>query len=298
MQYKLGKQSMGSIIFNIFNYSLMIFLACITLFPFMNIVSKAFSSSAKIIAGKVFLFPRDFQLDAIIHVLFEPQFRISFKVSVFVTIVGTLLAMLVTVMTAYPLSKPKLRGRKFFLRIYIFVMLFSGGMVPNYLLFRSLHLLNTIWALILPSMLSVFNMLIVKNFFEQLPESIEEAAIIDGASNMRVLFTIILPISTPVIATVSLFYAVDYWNNYFSAVLYITKQNLRPLQQYLYELIQSSMNLTDEMGVIKDLDLALDVIPESIRAATIVVSTVPILLAYPFLQKYFVKGITIGSVKS
>jgi len=270
----------------------------VTLLPVLQVVAKAFSGEGPVIAGLVTFWPIQPQIDTVLYVLKKPEFSGSFQISVTVTIIGTLLAMFLTITAAYPLSKPNLRGRKFFLAIYVFVMLFHAGMVPNYLLFRSLKLTNTIWALILSGSFSVFNMFIVKNYFESLPATVEEAARIDGASNLLTLVRIVLPMSLPVLATVTLFYGVAYWNNYMAGVLYITNPNLKPLQQYLYDLVTEALNTIDETGNIADIDSAMNLTGESVRAATIVVSTVPILVLYPFLQKYFVKGMTLGAVKS
>jgi len=263
----------------------------------MHVIAKAFSGEGPVIAGLVTFWPKQFQIDTVLYVLKKPEFLDSFRVTVIVTIVGTAIAMFLTVTAAYPLSKPSLRGRKIFLYIFVFIMLFHAGMVPNYLLFRSLRLTNTIWALIFSGTFSVFNMFVVKNYFESLPDSVEEAAKIDGASNAYILVKVVLPMSTPVLATVTLFYGVAFWNNYMSGVLYITDASLKPLQQYLYDLINEALNLFDETGNIRDMDKAMNLTGESVRSATIVVSRFPILLLYPFLQKYFVKGITIGSVK-
>ncbi|WP_129723427.1 carbohydrate ABC transporter permease [Xylanivirga thermophila] len=269
----------------------------ITLLPVLHVVAKAFSGEGPVIAGLISFWPKQFQTDTILYVLKKPEFSNSFGISVFITLLGTFIAMFLTVTAAYPLSKPELKGRKFFLYIFVFIMLFNAGMVPNYLLYRSLNLTNTIWALIFPGAFSVFNMLIVKNYFESLPATIEEAAKIDGASNMQTLFKVVLPMSLPVLATVTLFYAVAFWNNYMAGVLYITDPFLKPLQQYLYDLINEALNTLDATGNVADIDSAMNLTGESVRAATIVVSTVPILIVYPYLQKYFVKGITIGSVK-
>lgn len=285
-------------IFPIINIIILTLFGVITLYPCLNVVAKAFSSQGYVISGQVYLWPKDFQLDTLKYVLTQPEFLNAFKISVFVTIFGTLFAMLLTVLTAYPLSKPSLRGRKFFLGIFVFIMLFNAGMVPNYILYRSLHLTNTIWALIFSGAFSVFNLFIVKNYYESLPETVEEAARIDGASNLVTLFRIVLPMSMPVIATVTLFYGVSYWNNYFAGVMYITDPALKSLQQYLYDLITLAMNTTDTSGnAIADAESIANTTGEVVRSATIVVSTVPILVLYPFLQKYFVKGVTIGSVK-
>ena len=283
--------------FDVFNVVLMALLVSVTLLPFLHVVSKAFSGVGKVTAGLVTVYPQDIQFDSLLYVLRNQMFLNSLGISLVVTVAGTVGAMIITVLTAYPLSKKGWRGRKAVMYLYIFVMLFSGGMVPNYLLFTGLKLTNTLFAMILPGLLSVYNMLIIKNYMEGLPESVEEAAVIDGASHLRLLFSIVLPMSMPVIATISLFYAVSYWNDYFAAMLYVTKQELKPLQLYLYELIQQSINIVDNMGNYIDMDSAMNVSPENIRSATIVVATVPILLLYPLLQKHFAKGITIGSVK-
>lgn len=284
-------------IFDVINIFILTLFGIITLLPFLHVVAKAFSGEGPVIAGLVSFWPKEFQLDTILYVIKKPEFLGSFRISVIVTIVGTAIAMFLTVVAAYPLSKPELKGRKIFLYIFVFIMLFNAGMVPNYLLFRSLKLTNTIWALIFSGSFSVYNMFVVKNYFETLPESIEEAAKIDGASNIYTLITVVLPMSLPVLATVTLFYGVAFWNNYMSGVLYITDASLKPLQQYLYDLIKEALNTIDASGNIVDIDSAMNLTGESVRSATIVVSTVPILLLYPYLQKYFVKGITIGSVK-
>lgn len=284
-------------VFMIINMFILSLFAVITLLPVLHVAAKAFSGEGPVIAGLVYFWPKQFQMSTIMYVLGKPEFARSFRVTVFVTIIGTAIAMFLTVIAAYPLSKPALKGRKFFLYIFVFIMLFNAGMVPNYLLFRSLKLTNTIWALIFPGAFSVFNMFVVKNYFESLPESIEEAAKVDGASNVYTLFKVVLPMSLPVLATVTLFYGVAYWNSYMSGVLYITDASLKPLQQYLYDLISEALNVFDATGNVADIDSAMNLTGESVRSATIVVSTVPILILYPFLQKYFVKGITIGSVK-
>ena len=279
--------------FDIVNNIVLGMLALTMLLPFLNVLAKSLSSETAVNMGIVGIFPMGLQFGTYKYVLTQSQFINSFKVSVFITVVGNILSMLMTVICAYPLSKPHLRGRRVFMLIYIFTMLFSGGIVPNYLLMKGLNLLNTVWVLILPSMLSVFNMIVVKTFFEELPESVEESARMDGASNFTVLFRIILPMSLPVLASVGLFYAVSFWNSYFRAVMYITKPSLKPLQQYLYDMVTQSLN-SDSAG---NVDRAMNMAPDAIRSATIMVSTLPIFCLYPFLQKYFVKGITIGSVK-
>jgi putative aldouronate transport system permease protein len=178
--------------------------------------------------------------------------------------------------------------------LFVFTMLFSGGMIPNYLLMRNLNLINNLWALILPGMISVFNMLIIKSYYENLPEALEESARIDGAKTYTILFRIILPLSMPVIATISLFYAVGFWNDFFNPMLYINDTSLKTLQLYLRDVV---MDADTSNAANKSVDDLMNMSPEGIRAATVVASTVPILCVYPFLQKYFIKGVLIGSVK-
>lgn len=245
-------------VFMIINMFILSLFAVITLLPVLHVAAKAFSGEGPVIAGLVYFWPKQFQMSTIMYVLGKPEFARSFRVTVFVTIIGTAIAMFLTVIAAYPLSKPALKGRKFFLYIFVFIMLFNAGMVPNYLLFRSLKLTNTIWALIFPGAFSVFNMFVVKNYFESLPESIEEAAKVDGASNVYTLFKVVLPMSLPVLATVTLFYGVAYWNSYMSGVLYITDASLKPLQQYLYDLISEALNVFDATGNVADIDSAVN----------------------------------------
>lgn len=272
-------------------------LACLV--PFVNLVAKSLSSEWAVISGNIYLWPVDLTADTYRMVMKEGVFARAFSISIFVTAFGTVAALVCTCMTAYPLSRGHLRGRKPLLYAWVFVMLFSGGMIPNYLLYKTLNLIDTVWAMILPPLVSAYNMFIIKNYFESLPDSLEEAARIDGASNFRVLFQIVLPVSAPMLATIGLFYAVGYWNDYFTAKLYITNPAMKPLQLYLYELVVYSQKVLED-GINAqsyNADDKMNVTPESIRAAAIVMSTVPILCVYPFLQRFFIKGIVIGSVK-
>lgn len=289
----LFKESKGERVFNVFNHFLLLLLAAATLFPFLHVLAQSLSSETAVISGKVGLFPIGIQLGTYKHVMGGTQFINSFKISLLITLLGTLGAMIVTTFAAYSLSKPKLPGRRFLLVFFIFAMLFYGGIIPNYLLMRNLGLLDTIWVLMLPTLVNVYNLLIVKNFFEGLPESLEEAARIDGASTFGILFRIVLPLSLPVLATVSLFYAVSYWNDFFRAMIYISRPSLKPLQLYLYEIVTQTQRPMLDVPV----DSAMNLTPAAVRSATIIATTVPILVVYPFLQKYFVKGMVVGSVK-
>lgn len=279
----------------------LLFLCITTIFPFLNLIAKSLSGESAVIRGDIFLLPKNLQFGTYRYVMREPQFSQSFKNSLFVTIVGTALAMLCNCLTAYPLSKPWLLGRKFIIYFFVFTMLFSGGMVPSYLLMNQLKLLNNIWVLILPGLLSVYNTILLKNFFEEIPESIEESALIDGASRIKILFRIVLPISLPALATIGLFYTVGFWNNYMSGVLYITRPSLKPLQQYLFEVVTEAQNVGQQVSqgatVSQDVLMDASLNSESIRAVTIMLASLPIMLVYPFLQKYFVRGLRVGSVK-
>lgn len=285
--------SLGEKVFTVLNHLFFILLGLSTIFPFINLIAKSLSSEAAVVSGMVNLIPIDFQIGTYTYVASNSLFLSAFMISVTVTVVGSLISLSMTTLAAYPLSKPRLRGRKFFILLFLFTMLFSGGLIPTYLLMHKLHLIDKLPVLFLPFMINVYNMLIVKNYFESLPDSLEESAKMDGASNMTILFRIVLPLSMPVLATIALFYAVTYWNDYFTSLIYINSADLKPLQLYLKELFVSSTDTFMRTNV----DASLNVSPQSIQAASIILATLPIICVYPFLQKYFVKGVLVGSVK-
>ncbi|KKO51237.1 sugar ABC transporter permease [Paenibacillus sp. DMB20] len=287
------KPSAGEKVFAAFNYCVFILIGITTLVPFINLLAKSLSSEEAVVSGRVGLFPVGVQFETYKYVLQDSMFLTSLKTSVLLTVIGTGLSLIMTTMTAYPLSKIRLRGRKWLLLMFVFTMLFSGGLIPTYLLMHNLNLVNTLPVLFLPAMVNVFNMLIIKNYFEGLPDSLEESAKLDGAGNIRILIHIMLPLSLPVLATIALFFAVAFWNDYFAAMIYITDPELKPLQLYLKELIVSSSGDFLKNNV----DAAINMTPQSIQASSILLATIPILLVYPFLQKYFVKGVLVGSVK-
>ncbi|OAS13498.1 ABC transporter permease [Paenibacillus oryzisoli] len=277
------------------NYTLLILFTFICIFPFINTVANAFSSSHAIQTGKVVLWPVEFQLDAMKSVVTDSNIIRSLGVTIYITVVGTALNMLFSITTAYPLSRKDLKGRKYFMNFMIVTMVFSGGMIPSYLLIKSLGLLNSLWALMLPGLISAFNVIIMKTFFQDLPEELREAAVMDGCGNLRYLAQVVLPLSGAVLATISLFYAVGHWNSYFAAVLYIDDSALYTLQVKLRNILLLAQ-MDTSLETMQSLD-NLNVIEESLKGATIVFATVPILIVYPFLQKYFVKGSFLGSVK-
>ncbi|WP_232381092.1 carbohydrate ABC transporter permease [Paenibacillus tianjinensis] len=290
---RLTKRTKGDLVLDTAVYFFLILMGVIMLLPLINVLSKAVSAEWAITSGKVGILPVGFQLDTMKEVISSSTFIRAFGVSVGVTVVGTVISILMTALTAYPLSK-RLPGIPFIMVLFIFTMLFSGGLIPNYLLMRQLHLINNLWVLILPGMISVFNLLVIKSYYESLPEALEESARIDGAKTYTILFRIILPLSMPVIATIALFYAVGFWNDYFGPMIYINDTALKTLQLYLQDVV---MDASAANAVNKSVDDLMNMSPEGIRAATVVASTVPILFVYPFLQKYFIKGVLIGSVK-
>ena len=282
----------GARIARVLNNLLLALVSLICLLPFVHMIAKSFSGAAAVSAGRVTFYPINFTLNTYRYVLQDSLFFSSFRNSVIITAGGTLLSLTFTVLAAYPLSKQHLRGRRVILLLYVFTMLFYGGMVSIYVFMRTLNLLNTLACQIIPLLVSQYNLFVMKTFFEGIPESIEESAHIDGAGPLRTLVSIVLPLSLPSLATIGLFYAVTYWNNYYHPMLFITRADVKPLQMYLYELITTTQNLYEVDPVI-----AAGLSSSGMQAAAIVVSTLPILLVYPFLQKYFIKGLTVGSVK-
>ena len=276
-------------------YTVLTLFAVSTLYPFVNILAKAFSSYEANLTGAVFMWPNGFQVQTMLNVLTKQQFWKAFWVSVRVAGVGTVLSLWISSMAAYALSRPRLRGRTAYTVMFVFTMMFSGGMVPTYIVVRSLGLMNKLWAMILPGVINVYNLLVLKSAFEGVPVSIEESAKIDGASHMRIYSRIMLPVILPTLAAVSLFLVVGFWNEYWSAMLYITSNNLKPIQLYLLDIVNFAMDTSNINSA--EAIMALTDAPQAIRAATIIAATLPILAVYPFVQKYFVKGVMIGSVK-
>lgn len=267
-------------------------LAC--LLPFVHVLSKSFSEDAYVIANKVFIWPKGFTIEAYKKIFADDSIIQSLYVSIISTVLFTALGLLVTIFAAYPLSRKQLRGRTLFTIIFTFTLYFHGGIIPEYMLVNNLGMLDTLWSIILPPAFSAFNFLIMKTALtHSIPVSLEESARIDGAGHFRILTSIVLPLSKPIIATLSLFYAVGRWNTYQDALFYI-KQNtdLRPLQLKLYYLvIQASESFQLEATQVSLSN------PEVLKASCVVFATVPILLIYPFIQKYFVQGALLGAVK-
>ncbi len=273
------------------------FFVIIVLYPIIFVVSASFSSGAALNAGQVFLFPVDPGFEGYKAVFSHKYVLSGYRNTIFYTVVGTMINIFVTLIAAYPLTRSDFPARKFFMIMCTITMFFSGGLVPTYILMVNLKLTNTIWVMLIPGALSVYNMILVRtNIMSSIPRDLFEAAQIDGCSDTRYFFDIILPLSKAVIAVITLYYAVGHWNSYFNAMIYLRKKSLFPLQLILREiLISSKLDLSD----IQDADLLATLIglENLLKYALIVVSSLPIIIVYPFIQKYFIKGVMIGSLK-
>lgn len=271
-------------------------LAVITIFPFYNVVIVSFASMNSLAEHNLYLLPYAFDLTGYINLIKEESFYRSFLISTIVTVVGVSFNMLLSVSGAYALSKKGMPGRNIFLGAILFTMFFNGGLIPYYLVVQSLGLVNSIWAMIIPTGVSTTYLIIMKNYFNTLPESIEESAKIDGANDLVILIKIILPISKPFIATFLLFYAVDRWNDWWYALIFISDTAKAPLQIFLREmLINFNTQLNSSAQAV--IDQSRSIFVQTTQMATIVISAIPMLCIYPFLQKHFAKGIMIGSIK-
>lgn len=263
--------------------------------PLLNMIAISFSHKSAAAGNLVGLLPVGFTTVAYEKLLADSQFWRSFLISTERVVLGTLLNIIIIVLTAYPLSKTKenFRMKNIYMYIFIFCMLFSGGMIPIYLTVKSLNMLNSIWALILPGAVPIFNVILMMNFFKGIPKSLEESATIDGATPLQVLFKIYLPISLPALATVTLFSIVGHWNDFFSGILYMNSPEMYPLQTYIQQLNIEIQNITN-IEQLKQLEVLSN---KTLNAAKIIVSMIPLLCIYPFMQKYFITGLVMGSVK-
>jgi putative aldouronate transport system permease protein len=278
-------------IFDAFNWIFLIFLAVITLYPFWDSLVISLVPIQEYINTSIHIWPKNLQFDAYVYMFNMPMLWNSYANAIFVTVIGTVVNMFMTIMTAYVLSKKHLRGRNLTMMLIIFTMLFTGGMIPNYIIINNLGMLNSLWSLIFPTAINTFFMIILMNFFFSVPEGLEESAKIDGCNDFGILFRIVIPLSMPAIATITLFYAVARWNEYFYAVLYISDQSKWVLQVFLRAMLFENEAAAQSGGDSPNL------LGEPIKMATIMISTIPVLLIYPFFQKHFAKGVTLGGVK-
>jgi len=284
-------------IFNLINYTILTLFLIIVLYPLIYVVSASFSDGAAVIAGKVVFLPVDFSLAAYEKIFTYERIWSGYANSLFYAVVGTVLNVGMTLIAAYPLSRRDFYGRGLFLGLFVFTMFFNGGLIPSYLLVKDLDMLNTRSALLIPQALSVWNLLIAITFFRSsIPNELLEAAQLDGCNDFNYFTRILLPLSTPLIAVLGLFYAIGHWNQFFAALIYLSKEELYPLQIILRDILiqsQVDMNMMDDMKTMA----AKQAMRELMKYALIVVASVPVLMIYPFVQKYFVRGIMLGAIK-
>lgn len=290
------KESTGRKLFNAINLFILILLGLVCLIPFINVIAISFSEGYYVDSNQVSLWPKGFNFSAYKYILSRASFWSSFRVSLLRMVAGGAINLLLIIVTAYPLSKDngRLRFRNFYSWYFFITMLISGGMIPNYLLISNLGIRDSLWALILPGALPIFNLVLMLNFFRQVPRELEEASLIDGAGHLRTLIQIYIPVSVPAIATITLFCLVSHWNAWFDGMLYITTPSQIPMQTYLRSIV-INMNVADMTA--DDYELYALLANRTIKCSQIIVATIPILCVYPFLQRYFVSGIVLGSVK-
>ena len=287
------KDSRSYTAFRIFNGAAIVLICALMLYPFLNIVAQSFSSEGYINSGQVNIVPRGFNVTTFEVVMSDSMFWRNYANTVIYTVVATAIAMFLTTTYAYVLSKKHLKGRGLFVGIAVFTMFFNGGLIPNYVLINSLGMTNTIWAIVLPNAISIFNLLVMKAFFENFSTELEEAAAIDGLTTYGILWRVVIPLSKAVIATMVLFYAVQFWNSWFQAFLYLDRRELYPVTVYLRNMLAGATGTEDVGGEASESTQ----IASNVRAVTMLLTTLPIICLYPFLQKYFVRGIMLGSVK-
>ncbi|CCH19310.1 Multiple sugar ABC transporter permease [Micromonospora lupini str. Lupac 08] len=288
------RPSRGYRVFQACNAIVLTIVVVVTLYPFVNVVARSLSDERYILGGQVNLVPLGFNLDTYRLVLNDSLFWTNYRNTLFYTVVATAISIVLTTCYAYVLSKKHLRGRTALVGIAVFTMFFTGGLIPNYVLVTSLGMKNTVWAIAVPNAINVFNLLVMKAFFESLPTDLEEAAAVDGLNTYGILLRIVLPLSKAIVATMVLFYAVAFWNSWFAAFLYMDQQELWPVTVYLRNLIAGATG-AENIGAIAEADeVQADA---TLKSVTIVLTTLPILLVYPFVQRYFVRGVMLGAVK-
>lgn len=283
----------GEKIFYVINYIILSLIALSCIIPLMNVIALSLSNADAIMSGKVSLIPVGWTLFSFKSLIEGTPIINAFWNSVEITIIGTILSLVVTIMAAYPLSRKQFYARNFFTMAMVFTMIFSGGLIPTYLVVAKLGLVNTYYSLWLPALASAYNVLIMRTYFSNIPDELDDAARIDGCGELRYLFNIVLPLSKPVLATIALFYGVGFWNSFMSVMIYINdtaKYNMTVL-------VQNMIKSTSMVQDFSDPDMIANLTPDGIRSAAVIVMVIPILLVYPFLQKYFVKGVMLGSIK-
>ncbi|NMB51531.1 MAG: carbohydrate ABC transporter permease [Bacteroidales bacterium] len=290
--------SNSDILFNIINYTFLFFCFLVVVFPLLNVVSQSLSSPKAVAAGRVWFWPVEPTLVAYQKILGSRQLLMGFYNSFIYTFFGTMINVVLSVMAAYPLSRKDFYGRQFIISIFVFTMMFSGGMIPTYLLIKNLGFIDTRWAMIIPNALTVWNVMLARTFFQNtIPVELYEASELDGASDMDIITKVVIPLSAPILAVLTLFYAVGHWNSYFSGLLYLKSQNLMPLQVVLRNLMSSVDLIQNMLGPISKEQAEMLSLIEVMKYAIIVFASIPVIMLYPVVQKHFVKGVMIGSIK-
>lgn len=288
------KRRPSDVIFDSFNYFILLILLLVTFYPFLYIVVASLSDPLKVLqSGSILLWPRGFNIGSYEMVFRNPMISVGYCNTIMYVVIGTAINIFMTSLGAYVLSRKDLYGKKLLMLLIAFTMFFSGGLIPSYLLINKLNMMNTIWALVVPGAVSTWNLIVMRTSFEGIPDSMCESAKIDGANDFTILLKVILPLSLPILAVMTLFYSVGHWNSWFGALLYLRDRKMYPLQLILREILITNSVESMTTGLSGDIDP----VAENIKYATVVIATVPILLVYPFLQKYFVKGVMIGAIK-
>lgn len=290
-------RSIGDRIFDVINYVLLTLVMLIVLYPLLFVLSASVSNPETVLRGEMWLIPKQINFDAYAKIFQNKDILLGYGNTILYTLLGTAINLIMTICAAYPLARKDFLGRGLITGMIVFTMFFGGGLIPTYLLIKNLNMLDTLWVMVIPNAVAVWNIIIMRTFFQQsIPGEIQEAAMIDGCSHMQTLLRIVLPLSMPIIAVMVLFYAVGHWNSYFNALIYLSSKDKFPLQLILREiLIQSDsgdmIKLTSESAVKMKMSV------EGLKYAVLVVANLPMLVLYPFLQRYFVKGIMIGALK-
>lgn len=292
------KDSVSDKVFYVVNGLFLFFCLVVVALPLINVISQSFSSPQAVIAGRVYLWPVDFNVNAYKRIFTTKLLMIGYRNSFLYTFVGTLINIVMTVAIAYPLSRKDFVGRNIITGLFVFTMIFSAPLIPTYLTIKNLGLLDTFWVMVLPGAISVYNMIIARTFFQStIPAELFEAAELDGASDIRVLTSVILPLSKPILAVLVLYYAVGHWNSYFDGMIYLNTETKFPLQVVLRNILASVETIEQMVSSIDIADAQKLAYVEVMKYAIIVFGSIPVIILYPFVQKYFVKGVMIGSVK-
>jgi putative aldouronate transport system permease protein len=295
------RESRGDRLFSVVNVLILGLILVVVVYPLWFVIIASVSDPNLVNSGQVVLWPRRLTLDGFRRVFEDPEILSGYRNTIFYTLMGTCLNLFVTLPAAYSLSKKRLRGQKFFLFLFSFTMYFSGGLIPTYLLVKSLGVLNKVWALIIPGAASMYNILVARTFYQNsVPRELEESAMIDGCSTTRMFITIIVPLSRALVAVMALFYGVGHWNAFFDALIYITNRKLFPLQLILREILVQTQLKSEMLQNLAQDEESMDVtmkLASLIRYSVIIVSTIPVMVAYPFLQRYFTQGVMLGAIK-